>query len=425
MTFRRSRSGSRPTPEIVEVSIETLGMRGDGIGASGGRRVFVPYALPGERVQAEIVRKTRDGIWARPLEILEPAAGRVPPSCRHVGDCGGCSLQHMDAAACAAWKRDRVIAALGQRGLHDVGVDLTVSIPPGTRRRAVFAFKRTAGGTVLGFNAAASGRIVDQRECPLLAPDLAALVAPLRSLLSEICEPGDGGDIAALRLDGGIDLCIDLPAPPGLAALDRLTAFGRETGLVRLSWRQREAVQPVAAFKPVSLRIGEAVVSPPAGAFLQPSVEGDAAIAERVLEGIPDGAPVADLFCGIGTFALRLAGRGPIYAADGDASLVAALAATGKVETETRDLFRRPLMGRELERFTAVIFDPPRAGAAAQAAALAEAGPSVVVAVSCNPATFARDARVLADGGYRLTAMTPIDQFPWSAHVELVAVLRR
>ena len=425
MTFRRSRSDSKRTPETVEVPIDTLGARGDGIGTSGGRRIFVPYTLPGERVRAEVFRKTRDGIWARPLEILEPAAERVTPACRHFGDCGGCSLQHMDTVTCSAWKHERVVAALRQRGLQDAEVRATVSIPPGTRRRVVFAYKRTAKGTVLGFNTAASGRIVDQRECPLLESDLEALVGPLRGLLSEVCEPGDGGDIAALCLDGGIDLCIDLPAPPGLAALDRLTAFGRATGLVRLNWRHQGTVQPVAALKPVSLTIGDVVVSPPAGAFLQPSAEGEAALAARVLGEVGDCAPIGDLFCGIGTFALRLVGLGSVFAADGDEALVSALAATGKVETETRDLFRRPLMGKELARFAAVVFDPPRAGAAEQAAALAEAGPPAVVAVSCNPATFARDARILIDGGYQLTTVTPIDQFPWSAHVELVAAFRR
>ena len=420
MKNRRSRSDRRHAPKTIEVIIETLGAQGDGIAMYEGRRVFVPHVLAGETVRAEVVRRTRDGLQARLLDILEPATDRVPPACRHFGECGGCSLQHLASSACAGWKRDRIARAMDQRGLNGVDVAETASIPPGSRRRAVFTYRRTASGTVLGFNAAASNRIVDQYECPLLAPDLAALVAPLRSLLTEVCEPGDGGDISAIGLDGGIDLCIDLSAPPGLAALDRLTAFGRETGLVRLNWRQGDDVLPVAAFKPVTLTIGDTAVSPPSGAFLQPSAEGEAAIAERVLGAVGNLSPVADLFSGVGTFALRLARGRAVVAVDGDAALVGALASSGRVETETRDLFRRPLMGRELSRFAAVVFDPPRAGAADQAAALAEAGPPVVVAVSCNPATFARDARLLVDGGYRLDGIVPIDQFPWSSHVELV-----
>lgn len=407
-------------PKTIEVAVEALGARGDGIAMHEGQRVFVPYSLAGERVRVEVVRRTRDGLQARLQEVAEPAAERVPPSCRHFGDCGGCSLQHMAPVAAAGWKRERIVRALGQRGLNGAEVAATVSIPPGTRRRAVFAYRRTASGTVLGFNAAASNRIVDQRECPLLHPALAALVAPLRRLLTEVCAPGDGGDVAAIVLDGGIDICIDLSASPDLNTLDRLTAFGRETGLVRLNWRQGDDILPVAAFKPVTLTIGGTAASPPTGAFLQPSAEGESAIAERVLEAVGERSPVADLFCGVGTFSLRLAKGRAVVAVDGDAALVAALAATGKVETETRDLFRRPLMGRELSRFAAVVFDPPRAGAADQAAALAEAGPPVVVAVSCNPATFARDARILADGGYQLEGVTPIDQFPWSSHTELV-----
>lgn len=427
MTFRRPRPRKprQMKPAVVELSIESLGARGDGLASLDGNRVFVPFALPGERVRVEVAGASRDGVRARLLEVLGPSADRVAPTCRHFGDCGGCALQHLNADAMALWKRERVVAALSQRGLEGIDVGATLSVSPGTRRRAIFAYRRTGGGVLLGFNAAASGRIVDQQECPLLDSRLGRLVAPLRELLGAVTEPGDAGALVAIRLDDGVDLCIDLRTPPGLAVLDRLTAFGRDQGLARLSWRQDGVVLPVATYRQARLRIGDIEVAPPPNAFLQPSAEGEAAIAQRVLAVVGRRTPVADLFCGIGTFALRLVGRGAVYAADGDAALVSVLAATGRVETEVRDLFRRPLMGRELARFEAVVFDPPRAGAAEQATALAEGGPPVVVAVSCNPATFARDARLLVDGGYAPESVTPIDQFPWSPHVELVACFRR
>lgn len=419
-TFR-THTANRPT---VEVEIADVGVRGDGVALWEGKRLFVPFALAGERVKAEIVGETGDGIQARLVEVLKPAAGRATPACRHFGECGGCSLQHLAPAALAMWKRERVVAALGQRGI-EAEVAETIAIPPGSRRRAVFAYRRTAGGAVLGFNARASGRIVDQRQCPLLDPRLAGLVEPLRALIAEIAAPGAAGDVAATLTDGGADLCLDLAAPPSVAVFERLGAFGRAHNLARLSWRRAGRIELAAEFRAPFLSVGGIAVVPPPAAFLQASPEGEAAIAARVEAAVGEAFPVADLFCGIGTFALRLAGKGAVQAFDGDAELIAALGRTRRVECTVRDLFRNPLGGPELKRFAAVVFDPPRAGAKAQTEALAVGGPPVVVAVSCNPATFARDARILLDGGYRVGTIVPIDQFPWSAHVEVVARFSR
>lgn len=419
------RRRKKPHFEIAEAQITHLGARGDGVGEWQRRPLFVPFALPGEGVRVEVNRRTRDGAFGRVLEVVEPAAERVEPACRHFGICGGCAIQHFAADAAAVWKRERVLEALGKRGLGDVSVDDTVSIPPGSRRRATFAYRSRKRGAVIGFNERAGGRIVNIAECPVLDPVLFELVEPLRGLLAEITPPGTSGDIWVSKLDDGLDVIVDLPEPPDLRAIEALTGFGRETGLVRLSWRCRGKIEPVAAYGRAVLNIGEALVSPPPGAFLQPSAEGEAAIARRVLEAVGDSPNVADLFCGLGTFALRLAPGQKVRAMDGDAGLIGALAATGRVETEVRDLFKRPLVAAELSRFNAVVFDPPRAGARAQAAELAAGGPDAVVAVSCNPATFARDARILADGGYGIESVMPIDQFPWSGHVELVAIFRR
>ena len=425
--MKRSRPPSRPragSPQIVEVVVDDIGVRGDGVANWQGQRLFVPFALTGERVRAAIAGETADGVQARLIDILSPSADRVIPACRHFGDCGGCTLQHLAPMAAAAWKRQRVIAALGQRGI-DAAVEETVTIAPGSRRRAVFAYRVVGRRVAIGFNARASGRIVDQTECPILDPAIAGLVAPLRMLLAAIAANGQTGDVAVTLTETGADVCIDLTVPPDLAGFERLGAFGHTQGLARLSWRRGRQVEPLATFREPVLTLGGVAVGLPPAAFLQASAEGEATIA-RVVEVAVGGAfPVADLFCGIGTFALRLAAGGTVHAMDGDADLVGALERTHRVTCQVRDLFRSPLAGDELARFATVVFDPPRAGAKAQAEALAMRGPPTVVAVSCNPATFARDARILIDGGYRMDRLVPIDQFPWSAHVELVAVFRR
>lgn len=421
---RPKTSRKKRQTDPIEVFIDTIGGRGDGVGEWNSRRVFVPFTLPGERVRVRVLRETGEGVFAEPIEILEPSSERVNPACTHFGECGGCSLQHLPGAASAEWKRERIADALARRGLNDIAIEPTVSIAPGTRRRAVFAYRVTRERTIVGFNARASNRIVDQAECPLLDQRISILVDPLRRVLQEFGSSGVGGDISVTLTDKGPDLCIDVSTPPDLAGLERLNVFGRDNDLARLSWRFENQAVPVAEYRPAVLAIGDGLVSPPPGAFLQPSREGEAAIAERVADIVGESSPVADLFCGLGTFALRLAAKATVHAVDADAGLVNAIRHS-HVTTETRDLFRNPMAERELARFAAVVIDPPRAGAKAQTQCLAENGPQIIAAVSCNPATFARDARILVDGGYRFDHVIPIDQFPWSAHVELVAGFRR
>ncbi|GAA0600071.1 hypothetical protein [Caenispirillum bisanense] len=286
-------------------------------------------------------------------------------------------------------------------------------------------------GLTLGFNARASHTVVAIDTCLLPEPALWALVAPLRRLLAGLPTPPRGGDVTVTLTDSGADVVIDLTDHPDLAGWEALAAFAAEHDLARLSLRVAGASPEVAAERrPPLVRLGDASVALPAGGFLQPGKAGERALVDQVLAAVataPAG-PVADLFGGIGTFALPLLAAGrSVHLAEGAKPAVAAVAALGLpgLTAECRDLFDRPLAGKELKRFAAVVFDPPRAGAAAQAEALAADGPPLVVAVSCAPATFARDARLLVDGGYRLDAVTPVDQFPWSAHVEVVAVFRR
>lgn len=424
---RRKPARRAPPPaQPVEVVAGALGARGDVVADHEGQRLYIPHALPGERLEVRPLEARGDGRAAELLRVIEAAPERVEPACPHFGSCGGCALQHLAPAAEARWKRDLLVAALARKGLGDVPVAATVSVPPGTRRRAVMAYRRTRSGVILGFNARQSHQIVDVMACPVLCPELMALLPGLRRLLPDILPPGAAGDLHLQWTDSGADVRLDLPAAPDLSGREALASMAEALDLARLLLRVDGADEPVSIRRqPVVHFRGVAVALPP-GAFLQPSKAGEHALRDLVLAGLEEvEGPVADLFCGLGTFSLPLAARHAVTAVDGDAAAVGALSATGKVRAAVRNLFTDPMVGPELAPFAGIVFDPPRAGAQAQAEALAADGPPLVVAVSCAPASFARDARTLVDGGYRLASVTPVDQFAWSPHVELVAVLRR
>jgi len=415
----------------IELAIAALGARGDGIGEHEGRAIYVPCTVPGDRVLARLGERRGEGVAAELLRVIEPGPGRASPPCRHFGDCGGCAVQQLDDATYAEWKRALLVEALDRVGLDGSLVGPLVRIAPGTRRRASLGFVRRAQDAKLGFARRASHHLVDIDECAVLAPPLVALLAPLRAALAAALPSGASGEVVATLTATGIDLLLVTDAAPGLAARERLAAFAEARDLARLSWRRpgREA-EPLARRRAPIVRAGGIDIEPPPGAFLQPSAEGEAVLAALVEQTIGAADPVADLYAGCGSFALALARTRRVHAVEDDADALAALneaaarAGLG-VTAERRDLARRPLYGPELERFAALVFDPPRVGAANQAKALAKFGPPLVVAVSCNPATLARDARILVDGGYRFMRATPVDQFLWSARLEAVAVFER
>ncbi|MGQ9368131.1 class I SAM-dependent RNA methyltransferase [Azospirillum sp. ST 5-10] len=422
----------RPVPErVVDLTVREVGARGDGIADLEGARVYVPLTVPGDRVRVRLGDARGEGLRGDVVELLEPGPGRGVPACGHFGACGGCSLQHLADESYAAWKTAAVRTALARVGLGDVPMEPLARTAPGGRRRARFAALKRGRRVWLGFNERLSHRLVDLRGCPVLAPRLEALLAPLRAALAVVLPDGGGCDAVVADLEGGIDLLLVGPRRLERAARERLTAFAVEHGVARLSWQadDRGVPEPVAHRQPVVVRFAGVPVVPPPGAFLQASVAGEEALAAAVLETVPpDSRRVADLFAGIGTFSIPLSQRCPVHAVEGDAPAMTALArATGalRLTTERRDLFEQPLTAKELSRFDAVVFDPPRAGAAAQAAELAASRVPRVVAVSCNPATFARDARTLVDGGHAFDRVYPVDQFLWSAHVELVGVFTR
>jgi 23S rRNA (uracil1939-C5)-methyltransferase len=421
-----------PPSSLVELTVGSLGARGDGIAvAADGRRVFLPLTVPGDRVRAKLGAEAGpEGVRGDVVAVLEPGPDRAEPVCPHFGVCGGCALQHVADAAYAAAKLDSIRVPLARVGLGDVPFAPLARTAPGERRRARFAALKKGGRTRFGFNERQSHRLADLTACPVLRPELAALITPLRAELNAILPDGGRADVMASVMEGGIDLM--LVGPPRLdgAARDRLARFAETMGLARLSWRpdDRRGAEPIAHRLPLAARFDGIAVTPPPGAFLQASAAGEAALTQAVVEAVAGAGRIADLFAGLGTFALPLARTAAVAAVEGDGAAVDALNRSGhgrRLTATRRDLFETPLTAKELARFDAVVFDPPRAGAAAQAAVLAASRVPLVVGVSCNPATFARDARALADGGYELVAVHPVDQFLWSSHVELAGVFRR
>jgi len=404
--------------DIVEIL--RLAHGGDGVAADG---TFVPFTVPGDAVRVE-----RGGKRARLVEIVSQGAWRATPPCSYFGRCGGCALQHVVRAPYLAWKREQVVAALAQRGFANVAVEETRAVPPGTRRRAVFKARRTADKTQLGFFERESRTLVDITECPLLVPELAKLIGPLREMLGRLLQPGEATEIHATATQTGIDLSLKLKRRQPPDALSELAQWAGKRKLARFVLDG----ELIAVFAEPRLTFGRIAVDLPAEAFLQPTAEGEHMLQELVREGVGSAKRVCDLFAGCGTFALFLASGRRIHAVDFGGRMIEALddaaragGAGAQVTTEWRDLFRRPLTAHELKPYDAVVIDPPRVGAKAQAEQLAAALVPRIVYVSCNPASFARDARVLADGGYKLARVVPVDQFLWSPHIELVGFFER
>lgn len=397
---------SEPGVATLAETVVRLAARGDGV-TDAGR--FVAGAAPGDTVEA-------DG-------AVTPGAHRTIPPCRHFGTCGGCQLQHVDDASYTDFVVERIAASLAEQRIDAPSFAPVHLSPPNTRRRASLRAERRGRQVVLGFNEGASHRIVDLRECHVLLPDLFALTAPLRGMLALVMPDRGRATVTLTRADQGIDVLLTGFEIEGLTAIEALNDFAAAQRLARLS--VDEGLGPSARWCPVppTVTLGGVAVTIPDGAFLQATADGEARLIAAVRETVGDAGTIFDLFAGLGTFALSFEGR--VKAVEGSRDAALALMATRRVAVEHRDLFRRPLSASELVYAQAVVLDPPRAGAREQVAELAKSTVPRVAYVSCNPATFARDARTLIDGGYQLTQIVPVGQFRWSTHVELAATFMR
>ncbi len=399
------------------IEIVRLGHDGDGVGIDGS---FIPYTVPGDVVRLGAEPKPRVE------EIIKAGPWRIKPACHHFGNCGGCSLQHVAQEAYLGWKRDLIGTALAQRGFENIRIEDVRTVRPGSRRRAAFKARRGADGVALGFYESQSRNLVDVLECPVLVPALAEAMPKFRSGLERLLDPGDVAELHVTHTNAGLDVSLKWKRPSGPDIHFALAEFAQELNLARLSWNG----EPVAMARAPYLRIGSHTILLPVEPFLQPTSEGEAILQSLVREGLQGAINVADLFAGCGTFALALTDRCSIKAVEANAAMAEALEDAARennsdIVVQRRDLFQRPLLPYELKTFDHVILDPPRLGAKGQAQQLAKSDVPRIVYVSCNPSSFGRDARILSDGGYRLWRVVPVDQFLWSAHVELVAFLER
>jgi 23S rRNA (uracil1939-C5)-methyltransferase len=405
------------------LDIARLGAQGDGVADTPSGPVFVPYTLAGERVQADV-----RGERARLIAVTTTSPDRIAPVCRHFTHCGGCAVQHLRSSAYLAWKREMVIAAFAARGI-DVPVAPVASVGVGARRRAAFSARRTGRGVALGFHEAKGIEVVDLQECPVTASAIVRLLPGLRRLVEPLMSRRAPGRVVVTLAANGVDVAVeDVPGDPPPDVREFLAREATALNLARLTLAGDTLYQATVP----AVRFGTANVVLPARSFLQAAPVAETAMVRLVTQAVAGAKRVVDLFSGMGTFTFPLAQSASVLAVDGDKQAIAALQNAAKrtpglkpIEAKVRDLFREPLSARELQGFDAAVFDPPRAGAATQAQSLVDSPINTVVAVSCNPATLARDARILIDGGFELERVTPIDQFLFSPHIEAVAVFRR
>ncbi|MBR0911745.1 class I SAM-dependent RNA methyltransferase [Bradyrhizobium japonicum] len=414
---------------VERVRIDHVGHRGDGVSLAAGNAVYVPYALGGETVEVDHVAGNHpDRRKLLAVDVASP--DRIEPFCPHFGICGGCAIQHWAPAPYHAWKRGIVAETLAQAGIDCEVAPLVDAHGAGRRRVTLHGRFGTHDVLKVGFSAASSHDVIPIHRCPILDPGLEgaldaawALAESLTSRMS-VTKPLD---IQVTATANGLDVDVRGSGPLPTALITALSRVAEQHRLARLTRHGELVLQRL----PPTVRMGRAEVTLPPGSFLQATIAGEETLASLVAERVGKTKEVLDLFCGVGPFALRLAEKARVTAYDNDAGAVAALAKAARtpglkpIKAEPRDLFRRPLVPPELRDFDAVVFDPPRQGAQAQALKLAASKVPVVIAVSCNAATFARDARLLIDGGYRIETVVPVDQFRHTPHVELVARFTR
>jgi len=402
--------------------ISELGSGGDGIAHARGAEVFVPFALPGETVLAR-----PGGRRAELVEVLEASPLRSAPPCRHFGACGGCAMQHLAMPAYLDWKRERLHQPLRTRGI-DLEPAPIIACPPASRRRVVLTGAKRGGRVTLGYNRAESSDLIHIEECPIARPAIVSALPLLRELVALLPATRDPLRMTVTDTPAGLDVAVAGCAELGDAARLEAVDFTLRSGLARLSVNGAILVEP----RKPHVMAGRAAIAFPPGGFLQAVAEAEQSMADILLSHVAGAKRIADLFAGSGAFSLRLAEHAELHAVESEGKALHALERAArdtpglrKVTTERRDLDRRPLNPAELDRYEAIVFDPPRAGAEAQCREIAKSSVPRVAAISCNPATLARDLSILVSAGYTLKSVTPIDQFLWSPHVEAVALLEK
>jgi len=424
-----ARKGNKPAS--IRLEITRLASQGDGIAETENGPVYVPFTAPGDVVEARPQKGPRGARRAKLVRLIAPSPQRAEPVCRHFGVCGACALQHIPSQAYADWIARRIRTALGHHGLGETAIAEPAISPPGSRRRLALKALRTGKGVVLGFHERLSHKLVDIAECPVARPGLVACFEPLRAALSTCLAANQAATVTLTETATGLDVLIAGPGPLTLQAREALAALAENQDLAALHFYEDGFLDPIAVRRAPEMRFDELSVAFPPGAFVQATAEGEAVLRRAVGDWTGAARSVADLFCGLGTFSLALARPARVTAVEGEAVLAESLAAAGRrhgldgLTAQHRDLFRDPLTPAELEPFEAVVFDPPRAGAKSQAGAIAASNVATVVGISCNPNTFARDARILVDGGYDLVELRPVDQFLWSGQLELAALFIR
>jgi 23S rRNA (uracil1939-C5)-methyltransferase len=414
----------------IDLTITELGAQGDGIATTNDGPVYVPFALPGEIVRA-LPERSKDGrIFAQLTEIVSPSPARVMPECPHFTECGGCVLQHFASSDYTKWKCDLITTALARKGITGVNIGPMQISPPGSRRRARFSVLKRKGKVSLGFNAKRSRQIVDMQTCTVLRPRIVGVLPELKALLDATIANGDEIEVQVTDSDAGLDIWLIVDGALDLAKRERLVAFAEAQDIARISWG--EPPELLAERRPPVIDYGGIKLAPPTGAFLQATVEGETSLITLICSWLRGSQAALDLYAGCGAFALSLGKHMKVHAVDIAGDHLDALDKARRfarnmreISVERRNLKRRPVLANEMKEFDALVFDPPRAGAKEQCEEIAASDLSRVVAVSCNPSTFARDAQILACAGFEMTELVPVDQFLWNPHVELAARFER
>ncbi|MEO1918821.1 MAG: class I SAM-dependent RNA methyltransferase [Paracoccaceae bacterium] len=406
----------------MNFTIKQLSIQGDGIADGPEGPVYIPFTLPGEVVEGEV-----SGNRIPKPRIIEPSDNRVKAPCPHFKSCGGCSMQHASDSLLADWKTDVVRNALAAHDLESEFRPIITS-PAQSRRRATFAAQRTKKGVLIGFHGRASDTVIAIPSCKLLHPEIMATLPAMEALTKIGASRKAGISISVTQSASGPDVSVEDAKEADGPMMVELGALVEQFKLARLSWNGE-----VVAIRSVPVQTFDGVsVSPPVGAFLQATEAGQISLTNTVIEAVGNASTIVDLFAGCGTFSLPLAKQATVLAVEGDAPLLNALDAAWRLgeglktlTTHKRDLFRNPMLAEDLKNVGAIVIDPPRAGTKAQCEALSEATVSRIAFVSCNPVTFARDAKILVNSGYTIDWVQVVDQFRWSSHVELVALLTK